>query len=104
MRLGETFRGYALSEFIVLPLTNRLAFKSEQHLYFQKHQCAAFVLPVMNEAENTITVKIFPNDSITGDTRKIIDDIANDIKKEDESIAHVLKNFPAVKAEAAGGI
>lgn len=103
----ETWRnvqGYALSEFIALSLANRLAFKREQHLHFQKHQCAAFVLPVMNEAENTITVKIFPNDSITGDTRKIIDDIANDIKKEYESVAHVLKNFPVIKAEAAGGI
>ena len=103
----ETWRnvqGYALSEFIALSLANRLAFKREQHLHFQKHQCAAFVLPVMNEAENTITVKIFPNNSITDGTRKIIDDIANDIKKEYESVADVLKNFPVIKAEAAGGI
>ena len=103
----ETWRnvqGYALSEFIALSLANRLAFKREQHLHFQKHQCAAFVLPVMNEAENTITVKIFPNDSITGDTGEILDGIANDIKKEYESVAHVLKDFPVIIAETAGGI
>ena len=100
----ETWRnvqGYALSEFIALSLANRLAFKREQHLHFQKHQCAAFVLPVMNEETNTITVKIFPNDSSTKTT---LDSIVDDIDREYKKVADVLKNFPTVKAEIAGGI
>lgn len=97
-------QGYALSEFIALSLANRLAFKLEQHLHFQKHQCAEFVLPVMNEAENTITVKIFRNNLIEGNIESTLNSIVKDIKKEYDKVADVLKNFPAVKAEIAGGI
>ena len=103
----ETWRnvqGYALSEFIALSLANRLAFKREQHMHFRKHQCAAFVLPVMNEAENTITVKIFRNNLIEGDIESTLDDIVHDIDKEYDKVKSVLKNFPVIKAQIAGGI
>ena len=103
----ETWRnvqGYALSEFIALSLANRLAFKREQHLHFQKHQCAAFVLPVMNEAENTITVKIFRNNLIEGNIESTLADIVHDIDKEYDKVKSVLKNFPVIKAQIAGGI
>ena len=103
----ETWRsvqGYALSEFIALSLANRLAFKREQHLHFKKHQCAAFVLPVMNDDKDTITVKIFRNNLIDGDISGTLKDIAGDIDGEYDKVKDVLKNFPAVKAEIAGGI
>lgn len=94
-------QGYALSEFFALSLANRLAFKREQHLHFQKHQCAGFVLPVMNDEENTITVKIFPNDNSTKST---LESIIDDIDEEYDKVKDVLKNFPAVKAEIFGGV
>ena len=97
-------QGYALSEFIALSLANRLAFKREQHLHFQKHQCAAFVLPVMNEESNTITVKIFRNSLIDGDTKTTLTSIVKAIDDEYTKVADVLKNFPAVKAEIFGGV
>ncbi len=94
-------QGYALSRFIALSLANRLAFKREQHLHFQKHQCAAFVLPVMNAEGNTITVKIFPNDNATEST---LASIVKDIDGEYDKVKDVMKNFPAIRAEIAGGI
>ena len=76
-------QGYALSEFMALSLANRLAFKREQHLHFQKHQCAGFVLPVMKPDENIIAVKVFPNDihdaDISGTLKSIADDIDKDV-------------------------
>ncbi|MBQ6971859.1 MAG: hypothetical protein IJP86_05830 [Synergistaceae bacterium] len=97
-------QGCALPEFIALSLANRLAFKREQYLHFQKHQCTAFVLPVMNEEENTITVKIFRSSLIDGDITGTLEAIAHDIDREYDAVKDVLKNFPAVKAEVAGGI
>lgn len=101
----ETWRnvqGYALSEFMALSLANRLAFKLEQHMHFRKHQVAGFVLPVMNEGENLVTIKIFPNED-AGDT-KILESIMKDIDKEYNRVEHVLKDFPAMKAELAGAL
>ena len=98
----ETWRnvqGYALSEFMALSLANRLAFKLEQHLHFKKHQSVGFVLPVMNEEKNLVSIKIFPNE-IAGDT-KILEDIIKDIDGEYKKVQHVLKDFPAMKAELA---
>ena len=97
-------QGYALSEFIALSLANRLAFKCEQHLHFKKHQCAGFVLPVMNDEKNTITVKIFPNNLIEGDINDDLNGIVKDIDKEYYRVKEVLKNFPVIKAEISGGI
>ena len=94
--------GYALSEFMALSLANRLAFKREQYLHFQKHQCTAFVLPVMNAEENIITVKIFRNNFIDGNIKSTLDSIVKDIDGEYNKVKSVLKNFPAVKAEIAG--
>lgn len=95
-------QGYALSEFIALSLANRLAFKREQHLHFQKHKCVEFVLPVMNEERNTITVEVFGDDE--SGTKATLDSIVEDIDEEYKAVADVLKNFPAVKAETSGGI
>ena len=86
---------------MALSLANRLAFKREQHLHFQKHQCAAFVLPVMNAGENIISVKIFRNNLIEGNINATLASIAGDIDGEYEKVKDVLKNFPAVKAEIA---
>lgn len=97
-------QGEALSKFMALSLANRLAFKREQHLHFQKHQCAAFVLPVMNAGENIITVKIFRNNLIEGNISATLASIAGDIDGEYEKVKDVLNNFPAVEAEIAGGI
>ena len=99
-------QGCALSKFMALSLANRLAFKREQHLHFQKHQCAGFVLPVMKHDENVIAVEIFPNDIHDSDAEvnTTLKSIADDIDKEYKAVAGVLKNFPAVKAEIAGGI
>ena len=94
-------QGEALSKFMALSLANRLAFKREQHLHFQKHQCAAFVLPVMNAGENIISVKIFRNNLIEGNINATLASIAGDIDGEYEKVKDVLKNFPAVKAEIA---
>ena len=58
----------------------------------------------MNAGENTITVKIFRNNLIEGDISTTLASIAGDIDKEYEKVQDVLKNFPAVKAEIAGGI
>ena len=98
----ETWRnvqGYALSEFMALSLANRLAFKLEQHLHFKKHQSVGFVLPVMDENKNLISIKIFPNK--TADDTKIFEDIIKDIDGEYIKVRHVLKDFPAMKAELA---
>ena len=96
-------QGYALSEFMALSLANRLAFKREQHLHFKKHQCAAFILPVMNEDDNSITVKIFRNNIADGDINGTLDDIARDINGEYEAVADVLAGFPKINAEVSGG-
>ena len=97
-------QGYALSEFMALSLANRLAFKREQHLHFQKHQCAAFILPVINADENIITVKIFQNDIADGNASETLKSIAKDINGEYQAVANVLADFPKIAAEIAGGI
>ncbi len=96
-------QGEALSEFIALSLANKLAFKREQHLHFQKHQCTGFVLPVMNDDKNIITVKIFRNNLIEGNVKATLASIAGDIDREYNKVRDVLKNFPVIKAEIAGG-
>ena len=90
-------QGYALSEFMALSLANRLAFKLEQHLHFQKHQSIAFVLPVLDQKENRVIMKLFPGKSDPGTIR----DIIQDIDGEYEKVENVLTDFPAIKAEQA---
>ena len=101
----ETWRdvqGYALSEFMSLSLANRLAFKREQHLHFQKHQCVSFVLPSMDTDKNIISIKIFPNTDLSAISEKTMDDIIKAINEEYEKVKNVLNDFPAFSAELAG--
>ncbi|MBR0247613.1 MAG: hypothetical protein IJQ70_01435 [Synergistaceae bacterium] len=97
-------QGEALSEFMVLSLANRLAFKLEQHLHFQKHQCASFVFPVMNAERNMISVKIFPNEINDADISGTLKSIAKEIDGEYEKVANVLADFPVIKAEIVGAL
>ena len=90
-------QGYALSQFMALSLANKLAFKLEQHLHFQKHQSIAFVLPVMDTEKNRIQIRLFPNSC----DMETISDIISDIDGEYEKVKDVLEDFPEVKAELA---
>ena len=92
--------GEALSRFMALSLANRLAFKREQLFHFKKHQCVAFVLPVMNS--KGISVKIFPNEINDTDISATLKSIAEDIDDEYKKVAGVLADFPAIKAEITG--
>ena len=101
----ETWRdvqGYALSEFMALSLANRLAFKREQHLHFQKHQCVSFVLPTMDIDKDIISIKIFPNTDIKTISEKTMTDIMKAINDEYNAVKNVLNDFPAFNAELAG--
>ena len=92
----------ALPEFMALSLANRLAFKKEQHNHFSKHKCIRFVLPSMNEKENTITINVFPNDEVEGYAEAALS-ISDDIRKEYEAVKEVLRGFPEFLAEPVGG-
>ena len=91
-----------LPRFMALSLANRLAFKTEQHLNFRKHQCVMFVLPVMNQKENTITINVFPNRDMRDYSPDSVDSIVKDIQKEYEAAKSVLEDFPKFTAKAAG--
>ncbi|MBQ7545251.1 MAG: hypothetical protein IJT02_09965 [Synergistaceae bacterium] len=101
-RTWRKVQAEALPKFMALSLANRLAFKKEQHNHFSKHKCIRFVLPSMNEKDNTITINVFPNDEVDGYTEAALS-ISDDIRKEYEAVKEVLRGFPEFLAEPVGG-
>ncbi len=90
--------------FHALSLANRVAFKWEQFLHFDKHRLVSTVLPVPGDTENSVVMTIFPQE--TGEDSKkefqsLRDDILKDIQKEYDKVSHILLGNLTVKVDIA---
>ena len=112
--LKKTAGGMRLMEnhspklFHALSLANRVAFKWEQFLHFDKHRLVSTVLPVPGDTENSVVMTIFPQET-GGDSRKEfqslrddkLKDIRKDIQNEYDKVSHILLGNLTVKVDVA---
>ena len=97
-RTWRNVQNEALPGFMALSMLNRLAFKLEQRIHFNKHKCVGFVLPVMNTSSDVINIKIFPNYEVIAENSDTISGIIRDINGEYQAVKDVLCDFPAFEA------
>ena len=95
----QRMESYSPKLFHALSLANRVAFKWEQFLHFDKHRLVRTVLPVPGDDENSVVMTIFPQE--TGvESKKEFLSLREDIEKEYKSVSVILEDL-SVKVDFA---